>query len=183
MAERRTTLRLSIWFALIAGCGDEGVPAWGVDTFTLDPTGDELVGIQRWDLYNADWWTSGAPRDHVCGAVVRLHPEPRTADCPDCVVAWSASPTLRETDCERVAAGDLLRVTAVAVGSLSDELVNEDPHPGESLGAWVQIDGSGWLPHGWAYAEALDYGGTAQDWDGDTVFTMWPDSAWPITAP
>ncbi|TNE85789.1 MAG: hypothetical protein EP330_24445 [Deltaproteobacteria bacterium] len=169
-----------VWIALIAGCGGGGVPVWGVDTFTLDPTGAEPVGIQRWDMFDADWEASGAPRDHVCGAVVLLHPEPRTTDCPECVMAWSASPTLRETDCEDLRAGEILRVTAVGIGAMPEDLTNEDPHPGESLGAWVQIDDGGWLPHGWAYPEALDFGGAGGEWDGETIFTLWPDNAWPL---
>lgn len=165
---------------LLAACGSPGDPAWGVDTFTVEPTADGAFALQRWDVFDADWEASGAPRDHVCGAVVVVNPVPRTADCPECVIAWDAAPTLRETDCAGVDEQALLRVSALGIGAVPEDLLGEDPHPGESVGAWVQIDGGAWLPHGWAYPESLDHGGAGGEWDGETIFTLWPDAAWPL---
>lgn len=151
-----------------------------MDTFTIEPANEEVFALQRWDVFDVDWQASGAPRDHVCGAVVVVNPQPRTNDCPGCVASWDAEPSLRETDCDGVPAGELLRVTAIGIGDVSTDLTGVDPHPGDSLGAWVQIDGGDWLPQGWAYAEDLDHGGEGGDWDGETVFTLWPDFAWPL---
>ncbi|MCO4746465.1 MAG: hypothetical protein KC912_16830 [Proteobacteria bacterium] len=175
-------MRLCALLIFAVGCGQATDPAWGVDTLTLEPIADGLVPIQRWDVFDEDWMGSASKRDHVCGAVVVLQASERDADCPDCLVAWSTEGTLRETDCEGVIEEAFLRVTAVGLGSVAGTLTNEDPHPGVSIGAWVQIDGSEWLPQGWAYPESLDFSGSpaSVEWNDEEIFTVWPDAAWPL---
>lgn len=145
-----------------------GEPVWALDPIYVEPTADGIYGLQSWELFDERWADSYAARYYVCGVVVALEGTPVTPPegCQGCEAAWEVTTRFVESDCEATVAADpaFLDIRGIGVGAPPADAPLEDPHPGASRGAWADY-GDGYDSYGWAYAEALDHGGTDATWD------------------
>lgn len=178
------------WLALaLAGCaGDDGSPAWAFDPLWLEPTEDGGVyGFQTWEIFSPRWTKRFDERYYLCSVVVELHgtPTQTDADCPACEHAWDVEPSLLEDDCGEAIAGDpgFLSLARVAIGEIGADLADGDPHPSRSVGGYADYGDGEWVPHGWAYPEALDTRGNVvdSDWNDEQAFTFWPAWFWDLS--
>jgi hypothetical protein len=174
-----------MWLVWSLACGAPTEPVWALDPTWVEPTADGLHGFETWNLYDARWERNRSERAFVCSVVVSVDGVATEADCPECTVAFTVTPSFLESDCD----GDLpddpgfLTLSRLALGAVGPNLVDDDPFPGQSVGGYADY-GDGWVPHGWAYPDALDLGQTVDDssWDGDQAFEFWPAFVWDLSA-
>lgn len=168
-----------MWLLWAACSAPTGAPVWAFDPVWVEPTSDGAHGFETWNLYDARWEQHRSERAFVCSVVVRLDAVTAEPDCADCTVAFDVTPSLLESDCE----GDLpddpgfLSLRRLALGPVPADLVEDDPYPGQSVGAWAD-HGGGWESHGWAFPAALDEGEDAAPTWASAPFQLWPAFAY-----
>jgi hypothetical protein len=175
------------WLPLLAaGCSGDASPTWAFDPLWLEPTEDGGVyGFQTWNVYAEAWTKSFDEGEFLCAIVVEVEGAPSAGEaCPDCELAWDTTATVLETDCADSLAADpgFTSLTRVGIGPVGPDLGADDPYPARSHGGYADYGTGEWVPHGWAYPEALDTRGQAAetDWDGEQAFTFWPAFYWDL---
>jgi len=166
---------------LLASCTpDPGAPFWALDPVALYPEGDAVYGLQTWEVFGERWGRRFQERWYICSVVVEFDGSP-TEPCEGCTHAWAVEPAFVESDCPDATAeqANFLDLTHVGIGGPAPTVESDDPHPGESIGAWADY-GEGWTEYGWAYPQALDEGGDGGAWDETAPFTLWPAWAWEL---
>lgn len=164
---------------LLMGCTPSDQPAWALDSLWIEPTAEGVHGFHTWELFGPGWEGGLEPRHYLCAVVVEVEGVLVGAeDCQGCEPAWSVQGTLLESDCEPPWSQDprWTEARGVALGPLGADLVEDDPHPGTSVGGHVDY-GDGWMPHGWAWSDTQEPAG---EWDGSVPFVLWPAWAWPL---
>jgi hypothetical protein len=182
------TMRWCIGLVLLASttaCSGDPLVAWAFDPVYLEPTEDSGVyGIQTWEFYSRRWTRSYAKKHYLCAVVVELEGTPSTELCDRCEQAWDVSASFLESDCASYITDEeaaWLAVTRVGIGTVGPELVEAPPHPGSTSAGFVDYGTGQWETHGWAYAAALDNGGSgAVEWDDAEPFQLWPAFVWDL---
>jgi hypothetical protein len=169
-----------LWFHLLA-CAPDLTPSWAWDPIWIEPDGEGIHGFQTWQVYGPRWADRPKDRFYTCAVVVELAGQPVECDAaPGCGAAWDLELAPLETDCAGALAEDplFLSLRRLAVGGpVADD---EAAWPGLTSAGFADY-GGGWIPHGQAYAEALDYGGAGQlGWDGQSPFLFVPEGAVPL---
>jgi hypothetical protein len=170
--------------ALLACASDD--PTWAVQHASVIPAETGLTGTQTWEFFDAGWAHSGSADAFVCARAQIVDGDVASAlpGCDGCVVSYSLGLTELESDCAAPLDGDEAYGTpkAMAIGVVPDDLTDLDPYPGRSLGWYVSVDGVELAPFGFAYDEALEWGGTlgAPGWVTGQTYTLWPAYAWDL---
>ena len=187
-----TRCALALCGAIAAGgCGGGDTPAWAVQHATVEVTNDgsEIAGYQIWEFYNSKWERSRSQDDHLCartqslyGAAEAVLPE----GCPGCLASYAVEVTEVQSDCAGVEAGaaSYAGVTRYAIGAVDQELVDEDPHPGDSEGWYVGWGEDDVMSLGYAWNDAIDQGQTptVAGWVGGEGYTLSPAFVWDLSA-
>ncbi len=171
---------------LVSGCAGESSPTWAFEPLWMEPAGDGVHGFQTWNLYAEKWAKKFDESYFLCAIVVELDGVAAAEGeaCPECTETWIITAEVLETDCDDALARDpgFTSLSRVGLGPVAPDLVEGDPYPAQSQGGYVDYSTGDWLPHGWAYPEALDTRGQAADseWDGEQAFTFWPAWYWDL---
>ncbi len=147
-------LWIGVW--LCACTSDTGV-RWAHDTVLVVPTDGGFTASQTWTLYGPKWERRQVERHRLCAVVYDLQPRARPADCPACVVAFSADPVRTDGDCA-VEDPTFEALRAFGIGTSGDRAVS-----------WMDV-GEGWTPHGTREAP----------WDDSPAGVFPADHAWEI---
>lgn len=171
---------------LLVACASDDI-AWAVHHASVIPTATGLDGTQTWEFFTTGWEKEHDPEAFSCaraqlvvGAVA-----PPLDGCADCLVAYEVIAEELDTTCAGPQATDASyggSITMMAIGAVAPELEAADPYPGRSMGWYVSLDGATMTPYGFAYDEALDWGGQlgAAGWANDQTYTLWPAFAWDL---
>ena len=166
-------------------CNHDTTPAWAMDPIWIAP--QEITGVygfQTWELFSSKWGKKYDDKHYLCSIVVEFEGVPDTSGetCRDCDLAWQVTPAQLETDCPDGADDDpgFLSLSRIGLGLRPSDLADDDPWPGQSVGAFADYGSGDWVPYGWGYPEALDNRGSVDstEWDGEQAFQLWPAYLW-----
>ncbi len=172
---------------LLLACGSDA-PVWALNTMSVVPTSTGLSGTQTWTFYSGRWGKSKGDDAFVC-ARAQTYTGVVTSPvlyegCADCLFAYELTYAELGSDCdEDLAADPAYRLPEViAVGAVDDSIADLDPQGGESMGWYAQIEAGAVVPYGFAWDDALDWGGYPgpPGWNEGQVYTLWPAFAWDL---
>lgn len=160
-------------------------PAWAVNHASILPDATGFTGTQTWEFFSSEWSPEAGDRGYLCARVQRLTGVLAAAPaCDGCDKVYAVTIEEIDGDCGRDIAEDKTYTTpaAMGVGEMPEELREEAPHRGHSMGWYFSTDGEELPAFGWAWDEALDRGEQAGP-PGlvvDRAYTLWPASAWQL---
>ncbi|HJN73756.1 MAG TPA: hypothetical protein QGF58_07475 [Myxococcota bacterium] len=174
-------------FSLLLACapGPGGDVAWAVNYATVTPEPFGVTGHHVWAFFAEGWDDKREPAYHVCTLLQSIEGSEVDAydDCVGCIAMYEVVLEDIEHDCDAglVSDASYRGLEAIGVGDVGEELADDDPHPGDSLGWSLSYDGQNAEAHGWAFAEGHGWGGEVEDgWVDDAVYTLWPGYAWDL---
>lgn len=171
---------------VILACAPE-TPAWAVAQASVVPTPEGVEGVQAWSFYAENWGKAKGDGAFVCsrsqsftGAVVA--PD---SGCEGCLVAYELEYTEMGTDCPDDLAVDPAYQLPIlmGIGRVPDELADLDPNPGRSSGWYANLGGPKLEAYGFAWDDALDWGGDEgpPGWNVGQSYTLTSAIAWDLT--
>lgn len=184
---------------LLASCTSEpdlaDAPRWAINWAEVTPAQSGLEGFQVWELFVDGWEKSHDPAYFKCYIVRSLDGEvtspPR--DCTGCNWAYSlefeqyneaAGSATEGTPCDATLQADerFLGPLSYGIGQLPSDLQEDEPYPGRTTGWYIGWDGQSADAFGYAYAKALESGGTPKGpgWLNGETYILWPAYAWDL---
>jgi len=160
---------------------------WAVAQGSVVPTSNGVEGVQAWSFYAKDWGRASGDGAFVCTRAQSFTGTVVAADsgCEGCIVAYELTYAEMGTDCPDDLATDPAYALPVemGIGQVSDELVDLDPHPGESAGWYANLGGPKMEPYGFTWNDALDWGGDEPPpgWNVGQAYTLTSAIAWDLT--
>lgn len=159
--------------------------AWAVNYATVTPDSAGLTGHHVWAFFSDGWEKKRDPAYHVCTLLQSIEGVEVDAyeGCEDCLVMYEVAVEDVEHDCDDSLVSDASYrgIEAFGIGAVGDDLADDDPFPGDTLGWTLSYDGNVATSHGWAYAEGHGWGGEVHEgWVEDEVHTLWPGYAWEL---
>jgi hypothetical protein len=177
--------RFALSTLMLAGCAQGGQARWVMDTWLIDPAGQNLSAVTTWEVFGPNWESNQRPGNHVCTVVVEWTGTPTSdavpADsCAACDRAWALDVAAFDSDCSDTVASHPLYMglTGVGIGPVDASLAGEEGPADPAFGSFVEGE-DGWVPHGWATPAA----GDVTAWNGTAAFTLWPAFAWELAEP
>lgn len=173
------------WIAGLLACASDD-PAWAVNHMSVVPTADGIEGTQTWEFYTERWGRAKDDDAYVCARAQTFTGEvvATPSDCDGCRFAYTIYLDELGGDCNSIVAVDPAYELpySIAVGDLPDDFVDMDPHSGRSLGWYASFDNETWVAHGFAWDDALDWGGDPgpPGWNDGQAYTLWPAYAWDL---
>ncbi len=176
-----------MFLALLLACGSDE-PVWALNTMSVAPSSTGITGTQTWTFYGSSWGKAKKDDAFVCARAqtfegVVVSPA-LYQGCPTCLLAYELTFSEMGSDCDGSLATDpaYQLPDVFAVGPLAEELAELDPQGGESLGWFAVIEGVELEPYGFAWDDALDWGGYPgpPGWNEGQIYTLWPAFAWDL---
>lgn len=172
---------------LLLACGSDDV-AWAMDTMSVVPTSSGLVGTHTWHFFSSRW---GEVKDDGAFVCARAQSFTGTVTspaqyegCAGCTVSYRLSYDELGSDCPADLAEDPAYSvpTDLAIGDVPDELTALDPQPDRSMGWYAVLEGVVLEPYGFAWDDAIDWGGDPgpRGWNQGQTYTLWPAYAWDL---
>lgn len=160
-------------------------PAWAINHASIVPDATGFAGTQTWEFFSSEWSPEAGDRGYLCARVQRLTGVLAAAPaCDACDKIYSVTVEEIDGDCSGEVAEEKGYATPVAmgVGEVADELREDAPHRGRSMGWYFSTDGEEISAFGWAWDEALDRGDDAgpPGLVADRAYTLWPANAWQL---
>jgi hypothetical protein len=163
-------------------CASKTEPYWAINHLSLIPGSSSVEGTQSWEFFNKRWRNSRADKNFLCARTQEVtgNVVAELESCEGCIAAYSLDIEEVESDCSGDA--ESLATDAgfaaplqIAIGDPPESLSELDPHSGKSMGWYLSVDGEVYEPWGFAYAEELDFEGSAPPgWNSEQVYTLWP---------
>lgn len=155
--------------------------AFAVNVMSLIPSEKGLTGTQTWQFFDSGWAKNRNAKHYICGraqSVVGTVVAPPSS-CTGCDNAYQITPKDVDSDCggDEAEEKGFAATIYIAVGKVSSDIADMDPHPDDSLGWYLSTDGEAYEPWGFAYDEALDFDGGVPGpslWSKDRVYTLKP---------
>ena len=172
---------------LVSACASD-TPAWAVDVLSAVPTSTGITGTQTWHFFTERWGKAKEDDAFVCARVQTFTGEVTSPaayeGCASCLFSYALTFTEFDSDCDEALATDAAYVLpeTLAIGDVPEDLVDLDPHPGRSLGWYAVFEGVQLEPYGFAWDDALDWGGDPgpPGWNEGGVYTLSPAYAWEL---
>ncbi len=175
-----------ILWLLAAGCGGDIEPAWALNYATVYVAEDGIEGTHVWEFFSQRWEKKQKEKFYSCAMVQEVVGEVSDSmeGCEGCLVVYTVSLDTEDGDCADDLADDpaLSGIRSFGIGDVPEELAEYDPFPGESFGWYISFDGETALPHGFAFNEVLEQGGSPDfpGWAPEYYYTLWPAYAWAL---
>jgi hypothetical protein len=172
----------------LLGCGSSE-PAWALHHGSVVPTSTGLAGTQVWEFFTERWGRGKEDAAFVCARAQTLTGTVIGPfdGCESCLVVYELAITELDGDCPpTIASNPAFELpVAIGIGDPAPDLVGDDPYNGRSYGWYASFDGAVFEPYGYAWDDALDWGGTAgpPGWNDGQAYTLWPAYAWDLAAP
>ena len=172
-------------FLLLLACGG-GEPVWAVATASVVPTSTGIEGVQGWSFFTKGWGKATGDAAFVCtraqsftGSVVAAEP-----GCEGCVVAYELEYEDMGSDCDDSIASDPAYAipALMGIGDAPEDYAAQNPNPDRSYGWYADLGGEGMEVYGFAWDDALDWGGDPgpPGWNVGQVYTLTPVLAWDL---
>lgn len=170
----------------LTGCKGDDTPAWALNYATIYVAEDGIEGTHVWEFFSDRWERKQKEKFYSCAMVQGVVGDvaANLEGCEDCKAVYTISLNEEDGDCADDLAADpaLSGIRAFGIGAVPADLADYDPYPGDSFGWYLSFDGETALPHGFAFNEVLDQGGTPDypGWAPEFYYTLWPAYAWAL---
>jgi len=172
---------------LLLACGSSDV-AWALDTMSVVPTSTGLSGTHTWHFFSSRWGDAKGDAAFVCARAqtftATVTSPAQYEGCAGCTVSYRLTYEEMDSDCADDLATDPVYAipTDLAIGDVPEDLASVDPNPDRSLGWYAVMEGVRLDPYGFAWDDALDWGGDAgpRGWNQGQAYTLWPAYAWDL---
>lgn len=168
------------------GGASDTTPAWAMNEASVVPSASGLEGVQVWTLYSEHWERKLDDRYRICtllqdlrGAVVAEY-----EGCVRCDAMYELTLDELENDCPEGTLDGLVLdgMVAMGIGEVPEDIAEDDPFPGSSMGWFISFNHESAEAHGFAYAESLDSGAAGEParWRSGESYTLSPVYAWAL---
>lgn len=174
-----------LWSLWLFACGSDE-PHWAVAQMTAVPGTSGVTGTQVWSFFSARWGAAEGDGAYLCsvGQTFIGTVTAPDAGCEGCLVAYDLAFSPLDGDCP----DELGQTPAfdfpgkMGVGDAPSAYADLDPQDGRSLGWYADLGGGGMEVYGFAWDDALDWGGQAgpPGWNVGQVYTLSPVIAWEL---
>jgi hypothetical protein len=166
-------------FLWLMACSSDKA-AYAVNVMSVQPDQKGLSGTQTWQFFNSAWARHRLAKNFLCARAQEITGIviPPPSGCSGCDNAYKLTAEDIDSDCATDEATNpgYKATLYIAIGKVSSDISDMDPHSGESLGWYLSTDGEDYEPWGFAYDERLDKG---EDpgvviWSSDGTYTLMP---------
>lgn len=172
---------------LLLACGSDA-PVWAMNTVSAVPDANGVSGTQTWTFFTDRWGKAKEDDAFVCARAQTFTGVVTSAaqfeGCPTCLVAYDLVYEEMGSDCDDALATDPAYTVpeTFAIGDVAEDLAALDPQGGESLGWYAVYEGVALDAYGFAWDDALDWGGYPgpPGWNEGQAYTLWPAFAWDL---
>jgi len=158
---------------------------WALQHATIDSaaSAEAFSGYQVWELFSKRWRKKRKEKFHICARVQEIAGEAtgELSGCDGCTETFELTVANLESDCDAEQASVSVP-THFGFGTVPEDLREDSPYPGQTLGWYVSFDGQSAEILGYAWNEGLDLGEVVDDpgWTGDQRYILWPAYAWEL---
>ena len=174
-----------LFLSLLACASDTAV--WAVAQASVIPTASGVEGVQAWSFYAKNWGRASGDAAFVCTRAQSFVGDVVASDtgCEGCLVAYALAYAEMDSDCPDDLATDPAFALPVemGIGQPSEAFTALDPNPDRSYGWYADLGGPELEPYGFAWDDALDWGGDPgpPGWNVGQAYTLTSAIAWDLT--
>lgn len=171
---------------LLAACGSDE-PAWAVAHASVVPTTSGIEGVQGWSFFTKRWGKASGDAAFVCTRAQSFTGTVVAGDsgCEGCLVAYDVEYTEMGSDCpEDIAADPAYQLPpTMGIGDVPDDYADLNPEEERAYGWYADIGGETMEPYGFAWDDALDWGGDPgpPGWNVGQAYALTSFIAWDLT--